>query len=107
MAVHLALERVLPASPAAVWPYLTDPALMNRWSSARIGGVDPGDGGGYGAVGALRRVRLPVGRPRSCWTRWSSTPIPASGSSTASTGAARCASTAANSASSPTPAARC
>lgn len=63
MVVRIALERIVPAPPAAVWPFVTDPALLNRWSTARIRGVDEGDGGGFGSVGALRAVRLP-GRAR-------------------------------------------
>ncbi len=38
---------------------IADPALMNRWSSARIESLAPGDGGHPGGVGALRRVHLP------------------------------------------------
>jgi Family of unknown function (DUF5995)/Polyketide cyclase / dehydrase and lipid transport len=32
---------------------------MNRWSLAPVRGIDAGDGGGFGAVGALRHVDIP------------------------------------------------
>jgi uncharacterized protein YndB with AHSA1/START domain len=56
--MHLTLERSLPAAPAAVWPFLTDPARMNAWSLARIEAIAPGDGDDPGGVGALRRVTV-------------------------------------------------
>jgi hypothetical protein len=53
------LEHDLPAPPEAVWPYVTDPSLINRWSTAAIDEVSPGDGGHPGSVGALRTVTVP------------------------------------------------
>jgi hypothetical protein len=62
--MRLALERALPASPAAVWPLLTDGEQINRWSLARVRRIDPGDGGAPGSVGELREVTIrALGRP--------------------------------------------
>ena len=55
----MTFERELQVPPESAWHYLTDPELMNRWSSARVDSVALGDGGHPAAVGALRRVRLP------------------------------------------------
>ena len=55
----LRLARDLPASPEAVWPYVTDPRLINLWSTAAIEETSPGDGGTPGSVGALRTVTVP------------------------------------------------
>ncbi|MBI2389254.1 MAG: SRPBCC family protein [Deltaproteobacteria bacterium] len=55
---RLRIEQLIPASPAAVWPLISDPARMNRWSKAPIRLLDPGDGGGPGDVGALRRIEV-------------------------------------------------
>lgn len=57
------LEARLPGIPPAVWPFLTEPALLNRWSTAPVQGLETGDGGGFGTVGALRHVRLPSPLP--------------------------------------------
>ncbi|MFT3768992.1 MAG: DUF5995 family protein [Minicystis sp.] len=56
--MRLSLAQALPARPAAVWPYLTDPARMNLWSLARVDGVSPGDGDDPGGVGALRGITI-------------------------------------------------
>lgn len=56
--VEFVIEKDLPASAAAAWPFLTDPERMNRWSEARIAMVAPGDGGDPGGVGALREVAI-------------------------------------------------
>lgn len=53
------LARDLPAPPEAVWPYITDPRLINLWSTAALKETSPGDGGGPGSVGALRTVTVP------------------------------------------------
>lgn len=55
------LQQVVAAPPDVVWALVAEPALMNRWSLARIESVAPGDGGHPGGVGALRRVHLPHG----------------------------------------------
>lgn len=64
--MRIDLTQRVETRPAAVWPYLTDPALMNRWSLARIEPVAAGDGGRFDTVGAWRRVfvRGPVGAQR-------------------------------------------
>lgn len=59
----LRLDTWLPAPPAAVWPLISEPDGINRWSVATVRGLDPGDGGGFGGVGALRQVVLPFGLP--------------------------------------------
>jgi uncharacterized protein YndB with AHSA1/START domain len=56
--VKLSFEQHLPASPGAVWPFITDPELMNRWSAAHIDRVAPGDTAMPGDVGELRRVTV-------------------------------------------------
>lgn len=55
----IALDCWLPAAPPAVWPFISDPDRMNTWSTAPVQGWEVGDGGGFGTVGALRRVVLP------------------------------------------------
>jgi uncharacterized protein YndB with AHSA1/START domain len=57
--MNLMLERRLPAPPAAVWPFLVEPLLHNRWSTASMKLIAPGDRGQAGAVGAMREIRLP------------------------------------------------
>jgi hypothetical protein len=57
--LRMTFERDLQVSPMSAWQLLTDPVLMNRWSTARIESVSLGDGGHPGTVGALRRIRLP------------------------------------------------
>lgn len=61
--MRIDLTQRVEAPPAAVWPFLTDPAFMNRWSLARIEPVAPGDGGRFDTVGTWRRVfvRNPLG----------------------------------------------
>ncbi|MEO6772615.1 MAG: DUF5995 family protein [Kofleriaceae bacterium] len=53
------LRRRVPADPATVWTMLADPDAMNRWSSARVVSLQPGDGGHPGGVGAVRHILLP------------------------------------------------
>jgi len=64
--MRIDLSQRVEAPPAAVWPFLTDPSFMNRWSLARIEPVAPGDGGRFDTVGTWRRVfvRAPVGHQR-------------------------------------------
>jgi len=57
--MELSLTQRIDASPAAVWPLITEPPRMNEWSEARIEHVEAGDRGGTGDVGALRRVIIP------------------------------------------------
>jgi len=56
--VKLSFEQHLPASPEAVWPFITDPDRMNLWSLAMIQRLASGDGGAPGGVGELRRVTV-------------------------------------------------
>ena len=64
--MRIDLSQRVDASPAAVWPFLTDPVFMNRWSLARIEPVAAGDDGRFDTVGTWRRVfvRAPVGHQR-------------------------------------------
>jgi len=55
---RISLEVDIAAPPAVVWPYVVEPEYMNRWSTAPIRSLDPGDGGGPGDVGALRRIEV-------------------------------------------------
>ena len=56
----LRFERSLAAPPEAVWPLLTVPHEMNRWSEAKVSAVAPGAGGAHDGVGATRRVSVPA-----------------------------------------------
>jgi uncharacterized protein YndB with AHSA1/START domain len=56
--MKLSIEQDLPVGPEAVWPFVTEPALMNRWSRAEIQRLQAGDGEGPGGVGELRRVTV-------------------------------------------------
>ncbi len=58
--ISLEMARDLPAPPAAVWPHLTQPDLMNAWSHAKIRSLAPGAGGGPGDAGARREVQIAV-----------------------------------------------
>lgn len=51
--------RELPCSPGTAWRLLTDPAQMNRWSTAPITLSDNGIGDRPDGMGALRKVTLP------------------------------------------------
>jgi hypothetical protein len=55
----LSVDSWLPAPPPVVWPFISEPDRINQWSTARVHGLAAGDGGGFGAVGALRQVTLP------------------------------------------------
>ncbi len=57
--VTQALDGWLPASPATVWPFVSDPDHLNLWSTAPVEGIEPGDGGVFSTVGTMRRVVLP------------------------------------------------
>ncbi|MCA9601443.1 MAG: DUF5995 family protein [Polyangiales bacterium] len=52
-------ERSLPCEPEAAFRWVTDPVAMNRWSTAHVRSVRPGDGGSAAGTGALRSVDLP------------------------------------------------
>lgn len=54
--IVLDLDKDLPVPPDAAFALASDPALMNRWSEARIEPLAEGDGGHAAGVGALRRV---------------------------------------------------
>ena len=57
MELDLRIRVEAPAS--AVWALLTDPPRMNRWSTAHIDIVSPGEGQSPAGIGALRRVTVP------------------------------------------------
>jgi uncharacterized protein YndB with AHSA1/START domain len=54
--MQMTFVRDLPAPPAAVWPYVTEPRRMNEWSEAHVELVSAGADGRPDAVGAARRV---------------------------------------------------
>lgn len=56
--MKISLDQFLPVEPKLAWPFIADPALMNRWSRAPIHALALGDGGHPGGVGALRTVTL-------------------------------------------------
>ncbi len=58
--MKLRFERVFSAPPHVVWPYLTVPDEMNRWSEAKVVAVTPGANGAHDGVGATRRVTVPA-----------------------------------------------
>lgn len=57
--MEIDLVQRVAAPPSAVWGWLTDPARMNRWSTARVEAIEPGEQGRMDGVGALRRVITP------------------------------------------------
>jgi uncharacterized protein YndB with AHSA1/START domain len=63
--VKLLIEQYLPAPPSAVWPFLVEPELMNRWSEARIELVATGDGEEASAIGTLRTVTIRAWRSQT------------------------------------------
>jgi uncharacterized protein YndB with AHSA1/START domain len=56
--VQFTVTQFLPATPRAVWPFITVPALMNRWSTAKIRLLAHGDGDDAWAEGTLRNVTI-------------------------------------------------
>lgn len=58
--MELKLHRTVRCSPSQAWRLLTDPEQMNRWSSARIVGTDPGVDDRFDRPGALRTVITPA-----------------------------------------------
>lgn len=59
MKARFQLVRELSCTPQALWPLLTDPEQMNRWSTAPITVADNGIGDRPDGTGALRTVTLP------------------------------------------------
>ena len=57
--MDLTLKRDLRVGCEQAFAALTEPDLMNQWSTARIKLVETGDGGSAAGVGTLRRVTLP------------------------------------------------
>ncbi len=53
-----AVEETLPLSPDELWPWLTVPSRMNRWSEAAVTLEAAGEDGGPASAGARRRVDL-------------------------------------------------
>ncbi|MCZ4552662.1 SRPBCC family protein [Gordonia rubripertincta] len=56
----LELARDLPCTAEQAWRLMTDPDEMNRWSSAKIVGNDPGVDDRFDRAGALRTVITPA-----------------------------------------------
>lgn len=56
--VRLEFSQYLPASPKAVWPYLSDPALMSLWSEAAVKRLATGDSDAPWSVGTLRQITI-------------------------------------------------
>jgi uncharacterized protein YndB with AHSA1/START domain len=56
--MKLRFEQGFSASPAVVWPYLTDPACMNEWSDARIDLLAAGPNGRPDEPGARRQATI-------------------------------------------------
>ena len=56
--MRIILEQFLPVEPELVWPYVSEPDLMNAWSLAPVRAAAPGDGGSADSVGAMRVVTL-------------------------------------------------
>lgn len=56
----LTLQRALPCTTDEAWRLMTDPDQMNRWSSAKIAGKDPGVDDRFDRAGALRMVITPA-----------------------------------------------
>jgi uncharacterized protein YndB with AHSA1/START domain len=55
---HFVVEELLPAPPDELWPWLTVPSQMNRWSEAAVSLEAAGEDGGPASAGARRRVDL-------------------------------------------------
>ncbi|HEU4533302.1 MAG TPA: SRPBCC family protein [Polyangiaceae bacterium] len=55
---QFSVEEVLPVSPDELWPWLTVPSRMNRWSEATVTLEAAGEDGGPASAGARRRVDL-------------------------------------------------
>lgn len=74
--MRLHLEQHVAAPPETLWPHVTEPARMNRWSLATISAGEPGDGGGLDGIGAQREVRLrtPLGPVRLREVIWDAAP---------------------------------
>jgi len=43
-----------------IWPYLTQPNLMNQWSTAKVLPVSPGEGDDFATVGTRRDISVPM-----------------------------------------------
>ncbi|MBE5463022.1 DUF5995 family protein [Mycobacteroides abscessus] len=59
MTARFVVRRVIACSPESLWPLITDPDHMNRWSTAAITAKARGAAERVDAVGALRVVDLP------------------------------------------------
>lgn len=64
MSNRLHFERNLPVKPEILWPLVTLPQEMSRWSSAPIIAKEPGDGGFPNGIGATRTVQVPLYKDR-------------------------------------------
>jgi uncharacterized protein YndB with AHSA1/START domain len=54
--MRLNFDQKIPASPSVVWRLITEPPLMNRWSTAKVKLLAAGDAGEPGGVGAYRTI---------------------------------------------------
>ncbi|MEE2827574.1 MAG: SRPBCC family protein [Myxococcota bacterium] len=57
--VHL--QREFPVGAAELWPWVTEPERMSRWSLAPVSLLAPGPDGAATSVGSRRRVVVPIG----------------------------------------------
>jgi uncharacterized protein YndB with AHSA1/START domain len=57
---HFTIEQTFACAPAELWPWLTVPSRMNRWSGAAVVLEAAGEDGGPASPGARRRVELPI-----------------------------------------------
>jgi uncharacterized protein YndB with AHSA1/START domain len=55
---HFVVEETFSLSPDELWPWLTVPSRMNRWSEAAVTLESAGEDGGPASAGARRRVDL-------------------------------------------------
>ncbi len=58
--MKLSFNHYLPAPPEAVWSFITEPKLINSWSTALIETLNLGDRQEPGAIGETRQVIIPT-----------------------------------------------
>src|SRR5688572_30238079 len=57
--MKLVFDQFLPATPGAVWPYISRPELMAKWSTAKVTVLASGDGLDPASVGTMRQISIP------------------------------------------------